>query len=145
MTSLVRHETEKVGWGPNACPSPSSGIREHPERAGSIRAGGPRSWVPWPRMGRKAIRFERIRRPPHDSGYMPPPHGCPPFLIGRAFSAMLSLKGDHKKVTGSKGMTSGLSMSVALAGAHPGKSKAVFPDAVTAPCSLSFRLAVFQG
>ena len=33
---------------------------------------------------------------------------------------MFSLKGDHKKVTGSKGMTRGLSMSVALAGKHPG-------------------------
>lgn len=97
--------------------------REQLERVGSIRASMPGSWLPSPRMVLKAICFERIRRPPQDTGYMPPAHGCPPFLIGRAFSVILSLKGDHKEVTGSKGMTSGLSMSAVLAGRIPGEAR----------------------
>lgn len=36
---------------------------------------------------------------------------------------MLSLKGDHKEVTGSKGMASGLSMSAVLAGRIPGEAR----------------------
>ena len=43
------------------------------------------------------------------------------------------------------GMARGTSMSVALAGTHPERSEAEFPDAATFLCCLSFRLAVFQG
>lgn len=54
---------------------------------------------------------------------MPPPHGCPPFLIERAFSAMFSLKGDNKEKVGSMGMARGTSMSVALARTHLGEAR----------------------
>lgn len=64
-----------------------------------------------------------VRQAPKNrlAGYMPPPHGCPPLLIERAFSAMLSLKGDNKEKVGSMDMGARhLHEGIALAGKHPG-------------------------
>lgn len=43
-------------------------------------------------------------------------HGCPSFLRGRAFPAMLGQAGGHKQAAAAWAWTSGLAMSVALAG-----------------------------
>ena len=53
-----------------------------------------------------------VRQAPKNrlAGYLPPPHGCPPLLIERAFSAMLSLKGGNKEEVGSMDMARGTSM-----------------------------------
>lgn len=123
-------------------------IREHLERVGPIRAGVYRMRAVSGPDDAAGEPFLRVSGRHFKTGWPDAcraAHGCPSFLRGRAFPAILGQAGGHKQAAAAWAWTSGLAMSVALAGAHPGRSKAVFPDAVTAPCSLSFRLAVFQG
>lgn len=108
LSSLARHEIEEVAVGPRhtPCQVPRSANSGAPwlhlrQRARKLAASG---------LNGTKNRFDAVRQVPQNR-LAAPAHGCPPFLIERAFLAMLSLKGDNKEESAAWAWARGTSMS----------------------------------